>query len=669
MEESVIARAQELREQIRRHDYYYYVLNAPRISDAEYDRLLRELEELEQQHPGLVTPDSPTQRVGGLPQPEFLTVEHRVPMLSLSNAFSIGEISAFDQRVHRFLGMKADEVLDYVCELKIDGLAMSLTYRDGSLLIGATRGDGQKGEDVTLNVRTIRSIPLHLLDSDIPSLVEVRGEVYMSHIAFEQLNRQREEMGEASFANPRNAAAGSVRQLDPRITAGRSLDFFSYALGTVEGGYSPASQWESLNKLREWGFPVNPNITLCHGIKEAIAFCESWQERRSGLGYDIDGVVIKVDDLQLQEHLGYVSRSPRWALAYKFPAIEETTEVADILVQVGRTGALTPVAYLKPVQIGGVTVSRATLHNEDEIRRKDIRIGDRVVVRRAGDVIPEVVSAIKEARNGDERPFVMPDKCPVCNADVFRAEGEAVSRCTGIACPAQLKERIAHFASKDAMDIEGMGSAIVEQLVDNGLVKDPADIYHLTQNDLLTLERMGKKSASNLLAAIEKSRHTALDRLIYALGIRMVGRRNAEILAEYFGDLEKLRQASVEELEQVPDIGPRRAESVHLFFRQSETDTVLDKLKEYGVSWEAPAAPAEEGRLEGKSFVFTGTISISRSQAELMVKAAGGKVSSSVSRNTDYVVAGEDPGSKYEKALQLGVTVLTEDEFRRLLEG
>jgi len=669
VEESVIARAQELREQIRRHDYYYYVLNAPRISDAEYDRLLRELEELEQQHPGLVTPDSPTQRVGGLPQPEFLTVEHRVPMLSLSNAFSIGEISAFDQRVHRFLGMKADEVLDYVCELKIDGLAMSLTYRDGSLLIGATRGDGQKGEDVTLNVRTIRSIPLHLLDSDIPSLVEVRGEVYMSHIAFEQLNRQREEMGEASFANPRNAAAGSVRQLDPRITAGRSLDFFSYALGTVEGGYSPASQWESLNKLREWGFPVNPNITLCHGIKEAIAFCESWQERRSGLGYDIDGVVIKVDDLQLQEHLGYVSRSPRWALAYKFPAIEETTEVADILVQVGRTGALTPVAYLKPVQIGGVTVSRATLHNEDEIRRKDIRIGDRVVVRRAGDVIPEVVSAIKEARNGDERPFVMPDKCPVCNADVFRAEGEAVSRCTGIACPAQLKERIAHFASKDAMDIEGMGSAIVEQLVDNGLVKDPADIYHLTQNDLLTLERMGKKSASNLLAAIEKSRHTALDRLIYALGIRMVGRRNAEILAEYFGDLEKLRQASVEELEQVPDIGPRRAESVHLFFRQSETDTVLDKLKEYGVSWEAPAAPAEEGRLEGKSFVFTGTISISRSQAELMVKAAGGKVSSSVSRNTDYVVAGEDPGSKYEKALQLGVTVLTEDEFRRLLEG
>ncbi len=669
MEESVIARAQELREQIRRHDYYYYVLNAPRISDAEYDRLLRELEELEQQHPGLVTPDSPTQRVGGLPQPEFLTVEHRVPMLSLSNAFSIGEISAFDQRVHRFLGMKADEVLDYVCELKIDGLAMSLTYRDGSLLIGATRGDGQKGEDVTLNVRTIRSIPLHLLDSDIPSLVEVRGEVYMSHIAFEQLNRQREEMGEASFANPRNAAAGSVRQLDPRITAGRSLDFFSYALGTVEGGYSPASQWEILNKLREWGFPVNPNITLCHGIKEAIAFCESWQERRSGLGYDIDGVVIKVDDLQLQEHLGYVSRSPRWALAYKFPAIEETTEVADILVQVGRTGALTPVAYLKPVQIGGVTVSRATLHNEDEIRRKDIRIGDRVVVRRAGDVIPEVVSAIKEARNGDERPFVMPDKCPVCNADVFRAEGEAVSRCTGIACPAQLKERIAHFASKDAMDIEGMGSAIVEQLVDNGLVKDPADIYHLTQNDLLTLERMGKKSASNLLAAIEKSRHTALDRLIYALGIRMVGRRNAEILAEYFGDLEKLRQASVEELEQVPDIGPRRAESVHLFFRQSETDTVLDKLKEYGVSWEAPAAPAEEGRLEGKSFVFTGTISISRSQAELMVKAAGGKVSSSVSRNTDYVVAGEDPGSKYEKALQLGVTVLTEDEFRRLLEG
>jgi DNA ligase (NAD+) len=669
VEGSVIARIQELREQIRRHDYYYYVLNAPRISDAAYDRLLRELEELEQQHPELVTPDSPTQRVGGRPQPEFLTVEHRVPMLSLSNAFSIGEISAFDQRVHRFLDMEADEVLDYVCELKIDGLAMSLAYHDGSLLRGATRGDGQKGEDVTLNVKTIRSIPLHLLDSDIPSLVEVRGEVYMSHAAFEQLNRQREEAGEASFANPRNAAAGSVRQLDPRITAGRSLNFFSYALGAVEGGYSPATQWEILDKLRQWGFPVNPNITLCHGVKEAIAFCESWQEQRSGLGYDIDGVVIKVNDLQLQERLGYVSRSPRWALAYKFPAIEETTNVEDILVQVGRTGALTPVAHLKPVQIGGVTVSRATLHNEDEIRRKDIRIGDRVVVRRAGDVIPEVVSVIKEARNGHERPFVMPDKCPVCGADVFREEGEAISRCTGIACPAQLKERIAHFASKDAMDIEGMGPAIVEQLVDNDLVKDPADIYHLTQDDLLTLERMGKKSANNLLSAIEKSRHTTLDKLIYALGIRMVGRRNAEMLAKYFGDLEKLRETSIEELEQIPDIGPRRAESIHLFFRQSETDTVLGKLKKYGVTWEAPAAPAGGGRLEGKSFVFTGTISIPRSQAESMVKAAGGKVSSSVSRNTDYVVAGEDPGSKYEKALQLGVPVLTEEEFRRLLEG
>ncbi|MDD3926681.1 MAG: NAD-dependent DNA ligase LigA, partial [bacterium] len=524
-------------------------------------------------------------------------------------------------------------------------------------------------EDVTLNVKTIRSVPLHLLDGDIPVLVEVRGEVYMSHAAFEQLNRQREEAEEALFANPRNAAAGSVRQLDPRITAGRSLDFFAYALGAVEGAYSPGTQWEILSKLREWGFPVNPNVTLCHGVNEVVAFCESWEERRSGLGYDIDGVVIKINDFQLQERLGYVSRSPRWAIAYKFPAVEEVTEIEDIQVQVGRTGALTPVAHLKPVQVGGVTVSRATLHNEDEIRRKDVMIGDRVVIRRAGDVIPEVVSVIKEARDGDELQFVMPAKCPVCGADVFREEGEAVSRCTGIACPAQLKERIAHFASKDAMDIDGLGPAIVEQLVDTGLVNDPADLYSLTSDQLLELERMGKKSADNLLAAIDKSRHTTLDRLIYALGIRMVGRRNAEILAEYFGDLEKLRQASVEELEQVPDIGPRRAESVHLFFRQAETDMVLAKLKEYGVTWEAPAAPAEGGSLEGKSFVFTGTISIPRSQAETMVKAAGGKISSSVSRNTDYVVAGEDPGSKYEKAVQLGVTVLTEEEFRRLLEG
>jgi len=672
----VIKRAEELRREIEYHNYQYYVLDSPIISDAEYDKLMRELQELEERYPSLVTPDSPTQRVGAPPQEFFRTHEHLQPMLSLANAFGEDELRAFDQRIKRMLGLAADASVEYVSELKIDGLAVSLTYRDGVFTTGATRGDGYRGEDVTANLRTIKSIPLNIDHSapargapPVPALMEVRGEVFLLHDEFRRINEERALRGEPTFANPRNAAAGSVRQLDPNVTARRHLDIFCYGIGYIEnGGF--ATHYEVLRALGAWKFKTNPNIRLCANIDEVLDFCNEWQTRRETLNYDIDGVVVKVNSLELQERLGYVARSPRWAIAYKYPAREAVTVIRDIFVSVGRTGALTPVAVMDPVEVGGVTVSRATLHNEDEIRRKDVRIGDTVVIQRAGEVIPEVVRVIKEKRDGDEIEFRMPDRCPVCGAEVERPEGEAVARCIGIACPQQLRERIKHFTSRLAMNIEGVGPALIDQLVERGLVRDPADLYFLTKEQLLGLERMGEKSAQNVLDAIERSKDTTLSRLVYALGIRHVGERTAQVLAEHFGSLERLASASAEELATVPDVGPVVAASIEKFFRQEETKTVLEKLKRAGIRVQEarPRVVEEEAVLAGKTFVFTGELkSMTRDEAEELVARLGGRATSSVSRNTDFVVAGEKPGSKLERARELGVTVLSEAEFLRMV--
>jgi len=596
-------------------------------------------------------------------------------MLSLQNAFGEDELRAFDERCKRFLGWPPDADVEYCCELKFDGLAVSLTYVDGVLTTGATRGDGYRGENVTENLRTIRTIPLNLNHTKdesnpyfkpIPSLVEVRGEVILRHDEFRRINEERELSGEPTFANPRNAAAGSVRQLDSRVTARRKLTMYCYGVGACEG-LQFDTQYEILCTLGSWGFLVNPNVRVCSNVDEAVEYVREWQTKKEQLDYDIDGVVVKVNSVALQNQLGYVARSPRWAVAYKYPAHQATTRVINIRVQVGRTGALTPVADLEPVEVGGVTVSRATLHNEDEIRRKDVRIGDTVVVQRAGEVIPEIVEVVKEKRTGQEKEFVMPSKCPVCGADVLRLEGEAVARCTGIACPAQLKERIVHFASREAMDIEHVGPALVEQLVDKGLVKDPADLYYLKVEDLASLERMGEKSARNVIEAIERSKSASLARLIYALGIRHVGERTAAALAEHFGSIDALKNATEEELAKVPDVGPVVARSIATFFRQAETEEVLRKLKAVGID------PKSEERkvsdvFAGKTVVFTGGLSnLTREEAESLVFELGGKPSSSVSRNTDLVVVGENPGSKLEKARSLGVRIVTEDEFLQML--
>lgn len=671
----VIAEVEDLRRRINRANYLYYVKDQPEISDAEYDRLMRRLQELEEKYPSLVTPDSPTQRVGAPPLDEFPVHEHIVPMLSLQNAFGEDELRAFDERCKRFLGWPPDADIEYCCELKFDGLAVSLTYVDGVLTTGATRGDGYRGENVTENLRTIRTIPLNLNHTKdesnpyfkpIPSLVEVRGEVILRHDEFRRINEERELSGEPTFANPRNAAAGSVRQLDSRVTARRKLTMYCYGVGACEG-LQFDTQYEILCTLGSWGFLVNPNVRVCSNVDEAVEYVREWQTKKEQLDYDIDGVVVKVNSVALQNQLGYVARSPRWAVAYKYPAHQATTRVVNIRVQVGRTGALTPVADLEPVEVGGVTVSRATLHNEDEIRRKDVRIGDTVVVQRAGEVIPEIVEVVKEKRTGQEKEFVMPSKCPVCGADVLRLEGEAVARCTGIACPAQLKERIVHFASREAMDIEHVGPALVEQLVDKGLVKDPADLYYLKVEDLASLERMGEKSARNVIEAIERSKSASLARLIYALGIRHVGERTAAALAEHFGSIDALKNATEEELAKVPDVGPVVARSIATFFRQAETEEVLRKLKAVGID------PKSEERkvsdvFAGKTVVFTGGLSnLTREEAESLVFELGGKPSSSVSRNTDLVVVGENPGSKLEKARSLGVRIVTEDEFLQML--
>jgi DNA ligase (NAD+) len=666
-EDGAAARAAWLREELARHNYRYYVLDAPTISDADYDRLLRELETIEAAHPELITPDSPTQRVGAAPAKEFGTVKHRVPMLSLGNAFGHEEFLEFDRRVKRGLELDPAAEVPYVCELKIDGLAVSLTYQDGVLVTASTRGNGVEGEDITNNIRTIQAVPLRLQPvADLAGVVEIRGEVYLSRAEFDRINAAREERDEPPFANPRNAAAGSVRQLDPRVTASRKLSVFCYALGET-GNLSFGTHEEILRFIRDAGLPVNPHHKLAPNAEAVLAFCDAWEAERHSLSYDIDGVVIKVNDLAQQATLGFVSRSPRWAIAYKYAPEQAETVVRDIVVQVGRTGALTPVAEMDPVMLAGSVVRRATLHNEDEIRRKDIRVGDRVVIQKAGEVIPEVVKALTAARTGDEREFVMPDHCPVCGAEVTKPEGEAVARCSGVACPAQLKQRIEHFVSRGALDIQGVGPALVEQLVAGGLVQDPADLFCLTEEQVAGLERMGKKSAENVVRAIAGAKTPALGRLIFGLGIRYVGETVAEILAGHFGSLEKLAAATEEELQSIPGIGPQIASSVFIFFQQAQTARLLEKLRAAGVQPVAPTTVAGEGPLRGKTFVFTGALSVPRDAAEAEVRALGGKASSSVSKATDFVVVGENAGSKADKARQLGVPMMTEEEFRAYL--
>lgn len=668
------AEAERLRRDISRANYLYYIKDQPEISDADYDKLMRRLQELESQYPSLVTPDSPTQRVGAAPQTTFSVYQHIVPMLSLQNSFGEDELREFDGRCKRFLGMEADQDIEYVCELKFDGLAVSLTYENGILIAGATRGDGYRGENITENLRTIKSIPLNINHSrreapevkPVPSRVEVRGEVILFHEEFRRINEERETSGEPTFANPRNAAAGSVRQLDARITARRNLTMFCYGLGACEG-VEFDTHFRILETLGDWGFRVNPDVKVCANIDEANEFIQGWETKKESLPYDVDGIVVKVNSLALQERLGFVARSPRWATAYKFPAQQMETRVNDIFVSVGRTGALTPVAFLEPVEVGGVTVSRATLHNEDEVRRKDVRIGDTVVVQRAGEVIPEVVEVVTSKRTGSEVEFKMPDKCPVCGSDVERLQGEAVTRCIGIACPAQVSGHIIHFASRSAMDIDGIGPALVDQLLTSGLIHDPADLYFLTVDDFMPLERMARKSAENAYNAIQQSKSASLDRLIYALGIRMVGERTAQLLAQQFGSIDALANATEEELAKTPEVGPIVAASIARFFKQEETVEVLGKLKEAGIDPRVEAR-AEAEAFAGKTIVFTGGLeTMTREQAEGLVYKLGASPSSSVSKNTSLVVAGEKAGSKLEKAHSLGVKVISEAEFRDML--
>ncbi len=657
-------RVEKLREEIRRYDYHYYVLNQPLISDAEYDKLFHELVELEAKYPELVTPDTPTQRVGAPPAEEFAAVEHAVPMLSLQNCFSDGELEEWDERVRRLLG---GEPVEYVCEPKLDGLSVELVYVDGVFTVGSTRGDGRVGEDVTRNLRTIKQVPLRLfpLDGKVPRLLEVRGEVYMEKEAFRRLNEERERLGEPLFANPRNAAAGSLRQLDPNVTAARPLKVFFYALGRVEG-IEIRSQAELLTIFPRLGLPANPLWKLCKTLEEVKEFYRELLARRHELLYEADGMVVKVNDFAQREILGEVSRAPRWAIAYKFPAEEATTRVLDIVVQVGRTGALTPVAILAPVEVSGATVSRATLHNEDEVRRKDVRIGDWVIVRRAGEVIPEVVKSIPERRTGQEQEFKMPKRCPACGGPVIRPPGEVAYRCENLSCPARIKESIRHFASRRAMDIEGLGEKLVDKLVETGLVRKLSDLYRLKKEDLVNLERMGEKSAQNLLEQIERSKSAGLARLIFALGIRYVGEHLAEVLAEHFPSLDALSRASYEELIPIPEVGPRIAQSIADFFQNEENRKLVRELKELGVRMEAEKP--KEGPLSGKTFVFTGTLSaFTREEARQIVESLGGRVATGVSRKVDYVVVGADPGEKLRKAQELRITVLTEEEFRKLV--
>lgn len=659
-------RIRDLRRQINYHDKKYYIENQPEISDYEYDQLMKELEKLENENPELITPDSPAQRVSGEPIEGFNTVIHEIPMLSLGNTYSYEEMIEFDQRVKRFL-LKNEAIdvenIQYVVEPKIDGVSISVRYEDGIFSLASTRGDGVRGDDVTANVKTIRSIPLRLSD---PVTIEVRGEIYFPKTDFAQLNREREENGENLFANPRNAAAGSLKTLDPRVVDQRPLNAFFYAVAEME---NVVSHWQVLQQLIHLGLKVNQHNKRCNGIDEVIAYCKEWETNRHNLDYDIDGMVIKVNSLNYQKLLGFTAKSPRWAIAYKYAPETAESKILEIDLQVGRLGTVTPVAIMEPVQLSGTVVSRASLHNEDEIKRKDVRVGDWVEIEKAGEIIPQVVRVRYENRDGTQQPFEFPETCPVCGADLVRYEGEVAIRCENITCPAQIKRKIQHFAQRTAMNIEGLGAALVEQLVDNGLITDYADLYYLKKEQLIELERMGEKSSQNLIDAIEKSKDNSLNQLIYGLGIRFVGSKAARLLSENFPSLEALKTATQEELSQIHDIGEVMAESVIIFFRDENNLKVLKKLEAAGVRTKAKQQDDHvEKILTDKTFVITGTLAnYSRRAIKELIQTLGGRVTGSVSKKTDYLIVGENPGSKYDKAQKLGIIILNESEFEKLI--
>lgn len=659
------ARINELKKVLNYHNYRYYVLDSPEISDAEYDSLMLELQKLEELYPELITPDSPTQRVGAEPVESFGIVVHPRPLLSLANAFSDEDIDAWYKRT---LNLIPGQEFDFVCELKIDGLAVALTYENGIFATGATRGNGYQGENITQNLKTIRSIPLSVPEN-APKRFEVRGEVYLPKEGLKKLNEERMKEGLPLFANPRNAAAGSVRQLDPRITAKRPLDIFIYALGWAEGDKIPETHWEIMQYLKSIGFKINPHMTRCSNLNEVKEYYHRWTKIREELPYDIDGVVIKINSIRLQEELGNVGHDPRWAIAYKFPAIQGTTRLINIGINVGRTGSLNPYAVLEPVNIGGVTIRQATLHNEDDIHRKDIRIGDWVIVQRAGDVIPEIVGPVTSRRTGNEKVFHMPSRCPVCGAEVIKPEGEAIHRCTNTACPAQALEAIKHFASKGAMDIEGVGEKLCQSLFEKGLIKDSGDLYYLSRDQLIGLERMGDKSVSKLLASIEESKKRPLARLIFALGIPNIGEETAIILADHYPSIDALSKATREDLMSIPTIGPKVSESILAYFRQPQNLKILEKLAGAGVLMSSQECPKKSLPLSGKEFVLTGRLeSGSRQEMESKIRELGGKIASDITRKTTYLVVGSDPGSKLGRAQSLGINILNERQFLDLLK-
>ncbi|MBC8231506.1 NAD-dependent DNA ligase LigA [bacterium] len=666
MSSSISEKINELREIIRYHERKYYVEDNPEISDYDFDQLMKQLEALEREHPELITPDSPTQRVGG----ETVTgerVEHKSAMLSLDNTYTPEELRDFDERVRKAL---LDQTIEYVAELKIDGLGITLLYENGILSRGATRGDGQYGEDVTANLKTIKTIPLHLagVGKNIPVL-EVRGEVYMPRDKLEEVNQQRIEQGEQPFANARNAAAGSLRLLDPKLTASRPLNIFIYTLNYIEGT-TFQTHLECFSALTEMGFKLNPHTKVFENIDGVIDYYKDWINKRETLPYDTDGIVVKINSLTQQEELGFTAKSPRWAISCKFPARQATTKIENIIVQVGRTGVLTPVAILEPVELAGATITHATLHNEQEIIRKDIRIGDTVLLERAGDVIPKIVGVVQEKRAGKEQVFKMPDACPVCGEAVQRSDDEVAIRCTNAACPAQLKRRIQHFASRNAMNIDGLGPSLINQLIDTGMVEDIADLYTLIKESVAKLERMGEKSAENLINAIQGSKTNDASKLLFGLGIQHIGAHVAEVLISHYSSLDKLAVATSEELEEIHEIGPKVAASVVQFFHQESNRELIDKLRTVGLNVVAETSSQTQPALEGKTFVFTGTLStMTRAEATAAIKAAGGRVTSSVSKKTDYVIAGESPGSKYDKAVQMEITVLNEEEFKKLVSN
>ena len=664
------AKLETLRNTLRRYEYEYHVLDNPSVPDSEYDRLFHQLKALELEHPDLVTADSPTQRVGAKPLAGFRQIRHEMPMLSLDNAFSDEEFYAFVKRIEDRL-IVLPKPLTFCCEPKLDGLAVSILYINGVLSQAATRGDGSRGEDITANIRTIRNVPLQLLIDNPPTRLEVRGEVFMPHVGFERLNKHALELGEKTFANPRNAAAGSLRQLDPNITSKRPLAFNAYSIGIAEGINLPNTHYARLQWLKSVGIPINPEIRLCNGVEEVLAFYHDMQNKRALLGYDIDGTVLKINDIELQNELGFISKAPRWAIAYKFPAQEELTVLNDVEFQVGRTGAITPVAKLKPVFVAGVTVSNATLHNGDEIARLNLAIGDTVVVRRAGDVIPQIIGVLHERRPADAKPIIFPHNCPVCGSQIVRIEGEAVARCTGgLFCAAQRKESLKHFVSRKAMDIDGVGGKLIEQLVERELIRTPADLFKLDLTTLMQLERMGEKSAKNALNSLEQAKHTTLARFIFALGIREVGESTALNLANHFKTLEALKNADFEQLQAVPDIGEVVANRILAFWREPHNVDAVNDLIAQGIHWDAvETKEAGDNPFKGKIVVLTGTLSqMGRNEAKALLQEMGAKVSGSVSAKTDFVIAGDAAGSKLTKAQELGITVLSEDEFLALLQ-